>query len=1700
MMAIQTYITMDLFHYCWNDEENRELWACFNAIVESTSLTDWIGSSATGGKNHAYKIPMGVTFRQPVAVSLPDDINLGIRVFQQQKTVIDRSNDRKTGNLILKGKAFRALNSDPGGDAFKDGGRGSLQDLDDGVPFAANFNGMIRKAASSGNMTTDELARMVDTVTSGGSQKWFNACTLTDTHADGMMLLDQQSASDESDQLTNLHSLNGLNIRLAKAGELDTLKGCDNIHIVLSDGKGFEEIIDLRDLIGSQDAIRDYFNSLDTKLTYDITSGYDRSIARRVYVRDVATGFGFRQYSDGTFSYRRRREGDQAARAISLRQVKRLLAKPTPELNGEIGANAPGGDRLKYIALEPQFSYECEVRPYRGSQESADGKHLMVLTPAAEQEAFWNLVKEVGGNVGQFTFYAADNKTFNAKLVNSSVLPWDAADVGAGKPTLLFYGERPQGTRVTMVGPVKDTSGKPLRLVLNRVLTGGKESMVKRYSWEMDLRRNDLPDKNFHHLRPLQSGGDTLAIEDGARLSLDAHVVGDNTFDFAQSASTLENLVHYTTPIIPHDPNSADIDIENEFLDDLNNFNCLNIFARQKGSERHLNPRRDDYPVKERKVGNRYHYSFHTTDLFNLDPPMADDRTTFDARQHYWDLYSSVIGVDRHLRFELEHTYGTSLPLPLRELANANFDFSLLSAAGIFRDGATMPEAFIDAAFIYTKDNEEEFATLSVDPTFLAPVQAGKGGKKRADEITRNIKAWRAIAELAFAKKIELRAKLRQFDFKAAIKAGPNLALKDALAPVDGSKFDLLPVDVTALLRDMARTWLESGVVLKQPFELTVKLTEADGPKISTYCHLIELQLHIERPSDKVPSQNSSDWDLVRELRLTEDQTIALSPDGHAVAKTDRTEAEEAFTDHLRSLAVNLTSIAPGSQNDVDTVDHIRKIIAGDGKSSRPKEEQTSDRRDEANWIVPGGLALGEHGDPDVRAFVELVPIGLRPIAFHANLGRDVESYLWRYLYLFDAIINCQPGAWRDWKEKDWSDHFDQLSSVSGIYTSLIDAITRLWLPKPDNKADDLNHHIRQLINGLKAGASIGHDLVENHLRSSFMRQPSLVSTSKAYLLNRIGHQDRKQAVRSDFFRMVSRKIVGPITSDDDKVRGADENVVFDEDKMPLTQALRTPFEKKGAAPWFGFVEPLDDKSYGSSFEIDQVELHTFERIIEDAAKPGGSKTRQKDQQNPTLSIPLEKHENAEVVQTPAGAAVNCSSATHGQACLGTKNAIIRLASRKKITDPTLLYFGEVEAYQGPLGQGGLDLKVGDELDLEKLLEGVHSAPGADTENRVRILPTPRFGGRSQKLDDTTLTLIFGIAGDEEGDDNWYLSFERDQFFVTVETHAEEQATVQSTEVQRIQDADLQSVLDQLAREDSLDSLDASQLEKMLAEKVVDFFSRAVKPQGDLPPDPETDLTFQLRYDGKEGINVSFPPETLPASLQNMDVMLLQRVMEDPKKARALILVVSVEVPVWNKLRANIVQSRNRQTFDEQQAIPPGWAFAPEFGQISRSVGPEGVFMPNKSYNIYRNSEADPEPYDGFSAGSSYSARDLIDTLLVEKGTLEIGTDDHRPWEGADLVITVFADSYNAMPHYRLEGGQYVETAPDEHAKYHAHPLLQRRIKAADETAGTGGYLDEFDDWFRTDIQHYRLEFQWQNPSNMQFFKIARRRVSMTGR
>lgn len=1221
---------------------------------------------------------------------------------------------------------------------------------------------------------------------------------------------------------------------------------------------------------------------------------------------------------------------------------------------------------------------ELELVPYRSAlPAAAQPRGLWQLLPGAATRRRFIAVFDAIARSGpadwppEFTLHDASGNrivkggnAIETGFVGSYLLPWDDvgntnADLGAGPgtlPTVLFWFENP-GV-VLGAGITPDVMGVTLLMripgqlpVLKRQEFEGVSTGGARWRGEPGA----LPDVHWSALEVLADG----ALP--AKLTPAFCRKGDYVLQPAQSARFLEGVLRVDYQQPPGNPNANAVDAVYEVLRGSVEYLKLNEYYQDGAAGGcqpvvPLNPWSSRPPVYGCKLSacGVLTHTFHYRHM--LDPYGAASAGA--AREHYRRTYAHF-GGERETILDIEHITGHQFEI-MRDKTRIAHDLPPLLPTALRHESAaakqvTPPSALMTVEFLpAAAPGGAEKVRIAIDARYLdASKLMQLGGIDQVKAEGYAIQAWRSVAEMAHAKKLQLRGRFLRFDFAGAVREAQAtrqpLDLHAALIPVATPDESHVLADLAALRASAAR-WLEG--VPPAPGELVYETSlslPAGVASIAGACHVAEFRVELVREDGTLPP--AAGWTFLRPYAHSIPVDDAYDANGERFETIADPGLLAALDKIYRGKIVELSGVFDGAAEGGNGWRSIAPVAAHKARaaslqallgSGRPrgKAGQAAERGGSVgDWIMPGGIASA--GD---AVGVAVVPMGFRPLVAR-HQGVASQAALYRYAAAIDLVINAAPAEWNlRHTLKDWRDWYAKLAAQSGNVARVASAARKLVVPAylPGQNQPNMSPQVAALLADLQAGRG-GTAGWHAHLGRLFLSRPRLFAESRALLLTRLRSATRlpPSLLRLRMRRAIAAKQCGA---------GAEAGSDFEQANLQLADALPGDAGESAIA----FVEVLGGGKYDGEFSIADVEVDGLENLLAPALAPV-----------PPLPV----------------------DGPHVPAIRQDGNCLpeVRLPSREPLVDSVYVISAALRGTEKP---GFWEaFKPGATLSLDD---------GQLATKQAIVTKKPSDGGyvlrcwsrgldRSSQRDRVVVSTVYFVTSDEDN------RFVNDAFRFTASKIAGGELKRQA-----VPGGDAAGLFRQLEQEVSL--YDIQDLKFALDDTATAMFEQALAPA--VPPQRDQGW-LAIGVTGNDGAGALDVPAGYAAYLFTPARTPAVRASGPTRH----LLMIQQEVPIWRDIAFSFYQTRNHQSRDTPQAL--ALPFNEQVWQFGNLVGDvEGVRL-----------RADVVERQGpFTLQQrKWDAAKLVEALLVKKGILSTDADG-TGWTSHDLSVLVSAVQTTAFP------------------------------------------------------------------------------------
>lgn len=1700
------YIASDLFFADWGSVARGGLWLSFRPHVVVSDGSDpavfeghfkgWINAGHCG-QNVDYKmvshgdVPNDLRARfQPVTFPSNVDIKIAVQygvggtwteigVVQrsQRLAVLDPAELKKKNTPIVTGAGENSIEdqsppSSPEKDRpFAYGYIASLQKaLEDKAPLAILADEMMRAQELGRTFLADD--HMIVGISTD------TAIIPVPSPGEGMIA-------------ASLHSLLGHTLCLGKRSDLAKLRTITDVMITLDyPGKKTEKegLFVLSELIApGQSTVASFFSALEPQFDGKVELDWMKvDLSRRIYVNDALTTFPYRAASNW---FVRRREGALGLpeEDLSLVDIRRLRVDVRLPDKLEAGTQtSPLSRTLSELEFQPFVALHCRLRLYRGfpKRGGPGGAALMRLVPHIEDRADFlaelnRLTHDLDWAEQQTRLrqFFANNVLWEdenegelnpkPEFVFWGMLPWDQIDSDELQlPTLLFFGKLNTGS---------DSNGNAVTLLVGRStrLIARQRPNDPLY-WETRYPSSPVDPNNkeeFHRLLLITD----VPEDDRKFLVLSTGLAGDVTFHLAQSSSRVEAVAKVTYPFL----DGEEITPSAEFQDDLISFVNLRLTGCVPGATpEDLTGRGNLYPVyqEESKDSGRRLHTYHFSTAATAMPTNEDKELVLGAiPSHFKSFYDRASSLPTAYKISprLAHVLGPELVgqddvSGAKDVILPNLDVARpldvpVSMASTVRTKVGQGDDRVLFKFLTVKFSspksppyaEDEVATLIFQQRFL-----------KASNVTNNdlqvlyVEAWNAVAELCVADKIFLDPYLVRFDFRAGCKEG-KFRLGDALKPVE-AKFRK---DIKKDVQD-ALSKLYTETIDEKDLKIEIVLSRSsDANRIYRLSNAVEFRLTIERSQDKAPNGDPSSWTLTRLVTTTaEGEPLPVdelydNEHGHGRKvkdidenDPDNTRIKKGFKTWLRNLRTRSDGI-DADASEVHETQVFRSFVGGGAASrvdSAIQEPNIVDTIvDPDDWIVPEGPIDPAPGSAEIT----LLPIGFRPIKFYPLFGAKTDTMYRRYLQWIESLINCSNTKLADTNTaNEWSQYFKALYDyghhASGYKTFMENLAALAWpMHEPGAKNPQGQEIFPPAINDLASATAEKDGIVRAkvvaRIAADIKRDPSVFFDTKAYLYTRLtGDAAANHVLPTSFFRMSAFR----------KIAGKDSPTAAAEDRITLS--VPESFSPDDAH--FGFLEPLSDRRYDYDFTVQVPELQTFEAIIDRSVNKSDSRYSK---DTTTLAIPV--------------AQCTIPNGVIG----GDTTPSIFLASRKRVEMPQLL--AAIPLNDNDVSRWA-NIDRTKAIALTALKRGRLEDQEQDEDNSYRWIGSSLPITLSSRLDDPVVALIMAIEGDEE---TFIESLDSDILRIKVDP-IDPGKQSQNPNLHLIQESEAEFAK-RLSNTVDFNGI-TEKFDLAIAPGIFEKITESVEPAQVQPPDGSNtwlDLTFDSKpKDGEITIKI-LPNDGWVHKYGGVAAHLLRNTRDE---ARAFILIILAELPVWDSYQIEAQQIRNSMR-SGSVGVEPGRIFAPEFGMISERVSNKDPLSIETVVNVYQNTQIELE-------AGPLTVAELVSKLLLTvhdftndsglKGRRAILTND-SPWPLHDLSITISHEQRVVTPqaYFNDDGSAVTSVDVPLPANCPLFPLKNVRVDK-------GQSVDQPFNWFEQGVVDYQVEFHWSSTTNLRFFSV----------
>jgi hypothetical protein len=1081
---------------------------------------------------------------------------------------------------------------------------------------------------------------------------------------------------------------------------------------------------------------------------------------------------------------------------------------------------------------------------------------------------------------------------------------------------------------------------------------------------------------------------------------------GDTSFDLAESVSNIGIVLDASYPTPPSPGKPTDVTAQNELLHDLVNYNALNLSSKWGSVEEGwLNPYSEIYPIAK-----------------------GTDPTTGRIVQHFEhqrgrpalappdSKLGDVLPSDPRLFFDLVYSHAGQPRLIAANLEHT-YGVELSNPASVTLDTwldfpPTLPG---DILFIDSHGNKFPFVYLEFDFNnydvvlvfnldFLAPSWEAVDPPNRGPV---RAAAWRSVAEMAHADALNLRGTFLTYNFRTLLKSGDQTKLINAFERV--SDLDNWSIVLTQL-RTACSNWLQQPVPTGNRVTISLKLT--GFPDIRQVCDVFEFEIEVFRSAKCVPAE-AVDWTFMEAQGL-----FGESASKFVQVATPPTAQFEVWR---KSLLSRRQAVRPdwndGSPNPIaDATSKFHRLV-GD---STPESMEAH-----GAWIaIPPSLSKD-------TAAITVCPVSFLPVKIDETLKKATFPLLKQYFRAMEIVCSCAVMEGRNFDITAWQ-HYLSLLQVAISDLSLIQKQALNLIQVLPNAANPrLNPELKDLIAHWPDWRGAFIDWLGQHLWST----PSLFGSARAFSLSRV--QDPNGAiVTRDVFRLLSEKILQPQSPSDP--------TKLDLDRVTVRDSLSSLAD----GTLFGFPEILDDLRFGNSFCFSRLALCTFDALL-------GS-VLENPLDDDVTDIVTKRWVFPKGQQTPPGPQILPGPSTPPPPP-PISSPTIYLASREPLWPPVHVFTGVIKEAQKYHDMDVFDpaLNGGRELDGQNFRHGILTLLDFP-EKGVKMVARGTTGQRSGRLDTCMISVLLTISGDEGPfPDNYGL----DDFFILIK---EAPPGIQVRDFSTALPWGTRFVeLEKAADPAAIPNLADIVLDRATLLKMPDALQNAVDPTHTPVSELLSKPYISIAKDSQTGNPILKFGNTGGA---NFDAFLFRT---SSSTVAQDFLLISVQVPVWNRWNVAIVQSRNVSATQE-----PDQDFDPRFGETSDPISDD------------KPCQADLASTVDLPVFTTLPRSCSLETLVSEvlKPTLISQGDD---WKSVPLSVDVFHEQALSFEG-SWQSGSDVEFVPNRN---------QFAVKNYRFNPNTPSEYTQTNNWFPSEYDDFRVDFQWFSSRNTNLLRISRIRV-----
>lgn len=1520
---MKVYCAIDFFFENWDDAGKRKFWmAVLPYVSTQKELKKWVETAAGDGSTIDYELIAPNTFTDPTIVypvPLSLDTNFQVRLSNGESISLERT----TSFVVTDPQGFRALNTETPLTPLDDNAStDALVDLDKDVPYAVSLVQHIQEMFAS---APDSLPTWLQLAFEIGQRRKFNASVMGKI-GPYMSVEHPEDPDYGQNEVTNLHCLAGLMLELPT--DVSVLNSITQVEI---DFLVADNVVDTLSLAYDPDStlgLTRFFSTIKEEFKHPKSSlDWLPAISQRVYAMPAPQLFarqtlsGFEEF----VVYRRPRGGEgteQIDTDLALSQVQRLLIRYSVEDDKPHPVGPPS------IPMLPVSTFDLITRLFRGyprlvggsdggDPSAPDGFVMQLVAQPHDVNRWFDFVQrayeaDLTDLLAGINLISQSKDGTNRKISPSWVqifrLPWELEDTY----TVLMYVANEDVTgNVLAVLTSDDATELDLSL---QGLNADTDPFGPR--WEHSINPGSA-DFKFDALI-LRQSFDEL---DDLRLIISAYTEDDFDFELAQSARRIEAVAKLSFDRVDHDIGPGDVDAEKDFQSDYENHNAALLISSWQGSSKLLNSASESTADYSALIDNdtKYLYTFHTRFMSATSARMKMP----NVRQFYAELYPKI-GVDRTLKLELEHTYGTRLDVGDDLSLSTPLDEKIVLPVDIGErvNDEGIPFLVVD----YTSTANKEHIALVVDRQVLSSdwdeIDESDEAESRKQS---HIEAWQSVAELVYAERITVTCQAYRFDFHSALESGLD-SLGGGLVPAR----DSIELEVTDQIQAEMEGWLNSENGPSN--ELWTLLLDIPGDPLWQDSHVVRFYISVTRKAERAPDEEST-WHLASPL--TEVPATGLEDlvgeEGYKVKSLNSASVKTRMETWMKSLQREAGYLTPKGfdPEDRDKIERYRGLFHRGPNDSPAKIDSSS-------WIIPEGIREGG-GD----ATVTVVPVGFRPFERSLYLGDATDQQIMKYFLALQPAINLESELWaKDYSAQDWLKFFAKfdLKSAKGkvfwdLYEQLCDNIKGLLHPVPSTlppaaNEDPINQHVVNAATALKSDHEIA-EAVKSKFGQKFRQLPSIFATAKSLVYHRITGNTVSLPAPADLYSMAEEKAITEMEE-----AGTDEGI-SDSFAAGFEAGLRTADKT-----WFGFLETLDDSIYDNDFHIMDLRLKSAEDLLEDKE----------------ASLDIVGNE----VFVPAEHPLDLNEPESGKP--------IYLASRQTVRQPALVTSGIFSTAQT---KEKFEHEFPDNTprELSSFLMGRGEPPSTDALPVKKIASFYRE--RSTPIDDVMMSYVFTIRGDEEfSSENWLNGLVNDAFYVEIRNDESDEDIQESV-------PDVSPSVEKVFRmlQEPTNPIDSPAFAEILENDTLEFVKNTVSKKRSPVSEP-TDPLLSLRIAEKNDqavIEVKKFPRHKGVSIHLFQV-------DEPNSQDLLYIWISVELSIWQKHYLSLQQSRNLGNAERR--------FEPEFGMLSLQESSKFYPRQPLTYSLedHAKVELDVKKYSTKSLLESIFVADSGSKLLTEIG------------------------------------------------------------------------------------------------------------------